>query len=192
MSGYCQPVEIRAPHGARISPSTGSGFADGPLDKLMVGLQIGSVYRLKITEIPANPGVEVFPTIELIDRTYPPPGMARRFPVPVELTLDELLMAADGRFVTRVIYIEDPQLAIPVVEKTPAATRWFEARPGEDPLVAADALGRPIAILRIGGRTPDEGGLDPQFNYAAPPAIVYDDASLGTPSEMTPPAEFQW
>src|SRR5690606_10604716 len=80
LSGYGQPVELRAPQGARISPSTGNGFAEGRPDRLAVALQIGPVYRFKVTDIPAHPGVEVFPTIELIDRLYPPEGLARRFP----------------------------------------------------------------------------------------------------------------
>jgi hypothetical protein len=186
LSGYCQPVEIRAPQGARISPTAGLGFADGQPDRLAVALHIGPVYRFRVTEIPGHPGVEVFPTIELIDRLYPPPEMARRFPVPVELALDELLMAADGRFVTRVIYVEDPQLAIPIAEKTPSATRWFEARPGDDPLVTADSLGRPIAILRMGGRTPDQEQGDLEFTYGAAPAIVYPPVAEGVLPE--PPA----
>jgi hypothetical protein len=140
---------------------------------MLVGLAIGPVYRFGVTEIPGNPGMEVFPTIEMIDRTYPPPGQSLRFPVPVELTLDELQMAADGKFITRVIYVEDPHLALPVAEKPDSETRWFDVRPGEDPLVTADGLGRPIAILRLGGRTPENEAADPAFIYGAPPAVVY-------------------
>ena len=29
LSGFCQPVEIRAPQGARIAPAAGSGFLAG-------------------------------------------------------------------------------------------------------------------------------------------------------------------
>jgi hypothetical protein len=141
---------------------------------LLVGLAIGPVYRFRITEIPGHPGVEVFPTVEMIDRLYPPRGEGLRFPVPVELTQDELEMAADGRFVTRVIYVEDPKLALPVAEKPTSETRWFDVRPGEDPLVTADNLGRPIAILRMGGRVPDAKELDTTFFYGAPPVTVYD------------------
>ena len=72
----------------------------------------------------------------------PPPGQATRFPVPVDLTTDELLMAAEGSFVTRVIYVEDPQLALATASATDGQTNWIEARPGDDPLVTADALGR--------------------------------------------------
>lgn len=174
LSGYCQPVEIRAPQGARIAPAVGSGFAESESDKLLVGLQVGPVYRFRVTEIPEHPGLEVFPTVEMVDRLYPPPGQVLRFPVPVELTQDELLMAAEGRFVTRVIYVEDPQQALPVAEKASSEVSWFDVRAGEDPLVTADALGRPIAILRMGGRVPEAEQVDSSFVYGAAPAMIYD------------------
>jgi hypothetical protein len=182
LSGYCQPVEIRAPQGARIAPALGNGFGQSQVDRLLVGLQIGPVYRFKVTEIPGHPGVEVFPTVEMVDRMYPPPGQARRFPVPVELTQQELELAAEGQFVTRVIYVEDPQLALPVAETPASETRWIEARGGEDPLVTADALGRPIAILRMGSRIPEPNGVEPAFVYGASRAPVYNPPTAPTPA----------
>jgi hypothetical protein len=166
----------------------GNSFAAGQPDRLLVGLQIGPVYRFKVTEIPNQPGVEVFPTIEMVDRTYPPPGLSLRFPVPIDLTQDELEMAAEGRFITRVIYIEDPKLALPVAEKTASETRWFEVRAGDDPLVTADELGRPIAILRMGGRVPEPDGVEPGFVYGSPPAMVYKrNTSQPKPAVKLPP-----
>jgi hypothetical protein len=188
LSGYCQPVEIRAPKGARISPAAGSAWGQGQLDRLLVGLAIGPVYRFRVTEIPAHPGVEVFPTVEVIDRLYPPPGQSLRFPIPVDLTEEELLLAAEGKFVTRVIYLEDPQLAIPIDEKPGDETRWVEVRPGEDPLVTADALGRPMAILRIGGRLPEAAGADAAFVYGAPPAVVYPAPPAKPPTRPRNPS----
>jgi hypothetical protein len=142
------------------------------------------VYRFRVTEIPGHPGVEVFPTVEMVDRMYPPPGQALRFPVPVELTQRELEMAAEGRFITRIIYVEDPQLALPIAEKASSETRWIEVRAGEDPLVTADALGRPIAILRMGGRVPEPNGVEPEFVYCAPPAMVYNRPNVLKPAPV--------
>ncbi len=173
LSGDCQPVEIRAPQGARISPAAGSDFLAGQPDRLLIGLQIGPVYRFRITEIAAHPGLELFPTLELIDRLHPPAGQELRFPIPVELTTEELLLAAAGRFITRVIYVEDPQLA-PAIAREGETQPWIEARPGDDPLVMADHLGRPIAILRLGSRVPDPQQADAAFFYAAPPGILYN------------------
>ncbi|BBO34940.1 hypothetical protein [Lacipirellula parvula] len=192
LSGYCQAVELRAPQGARVAPAAGAGFAEGHPDSLMVGLVVGPVYRFRVTDIPEHPGLEVFPTVEMVDRIYPPEGESLRFPVPVDLTLDELVMASEGKFVTRVIYVEDPDLAVPIAEKTPSETRWFDVRTGEDPLVAADELGRPIAILRIGGRVPEADQNDVNFVYGAAPAVVYDRANRGArPGVMLTPHEEQ-
>src|SRR5688500_10652544 len=94
--GYFQPVRIRAPQGARIALAAEDSFTDSPPGDALVGMQIGPVYRLKVTDIPNNPGLEVFPTVELVDRLYPPPNLRLRFPIPIELTQDELELAARG------------------------------------------------------------------------------------------------
>ncbi|MEM9656902.1 MAG: hypothetical protein AAF961_00945 [Planctomycetota bacterium] len=189
LSGYSQPVLVRAPQGALIAPAAGEAFGLPHRDRLLVGLQIGLVYRFRVTEIPEHPGVEVFPTVEMIDRLYPPPGQAARFPVPVDLTLDELLMAADGKFVTRVIYVEDPQLALDTPPDAEGKTPWVEARVGDNPLTAADALGRPIAILRMGSRVPDPGQSDVAFLYGAPQMAVFDSTVVDIEASPTyPPA----
>jgi hypothetical protein len=182
--GACQPVEIRAPQGARIAPAAGANFMEGRPDRLMVGLTIGPVYRFRVTEIPGQPGVEIFPTVELIDRLYPPPGQSLRFPVPIELTQDELRLAAEGRFITRVVYVEDPDLA-PAIARDENQQPWVEARPGDDPLVMADSLGRPIAIVRLGGRVPS--GDEAAFTYGAVEPVVFDQPPLhvGQPVPMS-------
>ena len=86
-----------------------------------VGLLIGAVYRLRVTHIRLAEGLEVYPTIEVVDRLYAPPGQERRFAIPVDLTDEDLRLALDGKFVTRVIYLEDPRTALPV--RVPASGR---------------------------------------------------------------------
>jgi len=178
LSGYFQPVRIRAPQGARIALATDDRFTYPQSDEVLAGLHIGPVYRLQVTEIPNNPGLEIFPTVEVIDRLYPPPGLALRYPIPVELTLDELELAARGAFVTRVIYVEDPQQALRVAQRAEGEQPWFEAPPGEDPLVTADLCGRPVAILRMGGRVPGAAKSQADFGTPAPPIVMYDTEAV--------------
>lgn len=177
LSAYIQPVEVFAPAGAMISFADGGLFGPPEHGPRIAGMQIAQVYRLRVTGLPGHPGVEVFPTIEVIDRLHPPPGEALRFPIPVELTREELLLAAQGAFVTRVIYLENPDHAVATAEE-PGRQSWFEAGPGEDPLVTADTLGRPVAILRIGGRLPEPNaaGSD-DFYFGSPPVMVYQQAT---------------
>ena len=186
LMGYFQPVRIRAPEGARISLASEDGYAAArprtaspqaaQVNEALVGMQIGYVYRLQVTSIPDNPGVDIYPTIELIDRLYPPPGLALRFPIPIDLTQDELELAAGGAFVTRVIYVEDPLHALPVARRANGEQPWTEAPVGDDPLVTADRNGRPIAILRIGSRDTKANGPSGAA-FDAPPVVVFDPAA---------------
>jgi hypothetical protein len=164
-------VRIRAPEGARISLVEEGGFNDAADSSVLVGMQIGPVYRVRVSDFSPEAGTEVFPTVELIDRLYPPPGLALRFPIPIELTRDELAMAAEGMFVTRVIYVENPSQALPI-DSSRDGQQWVETPHGADPLALADEMGRPIAILRIGGRVPS--GSSTAYNACPPPLQHYN------------------
>jgi hypothetical protein len=162
------------------------GFSNAQSHDVLVGLQIGLVYRLQVADIPNGEGLELYPTIELIDRTYPPPGLALRYPIPIELTQDELDLAARGAFVTRVIYIEEPSQALPISRKANDEQPWFEAPAGEDPLVTADRQGRPVAILRIGGRVPNVVDAA-AAGQCVPKFVMFDPAAAACASEANVP-----
>jgi hypothetical protein len=186
LPGYFQPVEIKAPPGALISTAASGQFENPQLAPMKAGMLIGSVYRLRITSIPRQEGLEVYPTIEVIDRLYPPVGQEFRFPILIDLTQDELELALDGKFVTRVIYLEEPEAALSVAQK-PDDQTCFEVADGENPLEVADSLGRPMAILRMGGRLPDVGGADDSFLYGSPPMLQWKpSARQGTTSGPEP------
>jgi hypothetical protein len=173
LPGYFQPVEIRAPEGVKVSLAVGGAF-DAPQEAPRnVGLLIAPVYRLRVSNLPGAEGYEVFPTVEVIDRLYPPPGEQRRFPIPIELTEEDLQLALEGKSVTRVIYLEDPNTALPLLDK-PERPNWFDAGPGVSPLEEADRWGRPLAVLRLGGRVPEDPDRpDPQFLNGCPPFTVF-------------------
>ena len=185
LAGFFQPVEIRAPRGALISLADGGGFSPPQPGPVRAGLLIGQVYRICVVNIPLNEGLEVFPTIEVINRLYTPRGQETRFPIVIELTAEDLRFALDGKFVTRVIYLEDPLNALPVREG-PQSQGWFEVGAGTDPLAVADQLGRPVAILRMGARVPDRNqGADDNFLFGSPPLVRYPPPLKVVP----PPAE---
>jgi uncharacterized repeat protein (TIGR01451 family) len=172
LPGYFQPIEITAPPGAAISLAVNDQFTEPMPAPVKAGMLIGAVYRLRVIRIPQHEGLEVFPTIEVIDRLYPPRGQELRFPVPVELTQEDLEIAAQGSFVTRVIYLENPHEAIPG-QSDPVHQSWFDAPPQDDPLSVASGMGRPMVILRIGSRTPDDSQQpDSQFLYHSPPLLM--------------------
>ena len=166
--GYSQPVEIIAPEGAMVSLAEEGAFTQPQAAPVKVGLQLAQAYRFKVSHVPLREGAEVFPTLELIDRLHPPEGGKWRFPIPVQITREEFDLALSGRYVTRVIYVENPTTALPAHIDRRSQT-YFEVRPDADPLRVADQLGRPVAILRIGSRVPDAQGPSDAFLYGSPP-----------------------
>lgn len=171
LPGYFQPVEIKAPQGALISLAVDGNFGPAVNTPVRFGMLIAPVYRLRVTNIPLHEGEEVYPTIEVIDRLYPPVGRAVQFPVPIEITQEDLELALEGNYVMRVIYLEDPNHPLPACPGGCCSQNWFDAGPGANPVEVADRLGRPMAILRLGGRVPDRTGPDAKFLGYCPPFI---------------------
>ncbi len=164
---YYQPVEFHGPRGVRFSLAQYGSFGEGE-SNLMAGLMIGQVYRFRVTGIPFQAGAELYPTIEMVDRTYPPPGLATSYPIPINLDEDDILAALEGRLVTRVIYLEDPQTATPLPQG-PNGPTAMDVPEYQDPLEIADLRGRTVAILRIGSLAPPRAEiLQAQFFFGHP------------------------
>jgi hypothetical protein len=168
-----QPVEFIGPPGTQLSVAAQGAFLEPQTLPQVASLLVGPLYRMRITGLAGEAGREVFPTVELIDRLCPPPGQELRFPIPIELTEDDLRLALSGHFVTRVIYVEDPAIALAAVGD-PEHPSWFDIGPGLDPLKEARHWGRPVAILRLGGRLPDDSrGPDMHFLAGCPPVVLH-------------------
>ncbi len=101
--------------------------------------------------------------IEVVGHLHRPEGIdPAKYPIRVIFPLEDLTgVLEQGRLLTKVIYLEDPDQALPFrmsKDQIPVVS----LNPAENPLRVASALGRPMAIVRIGGRRPTfeevEGG----------------------------------
>lgn len=111
----------------------------------------GAIYRLRLSNIPGRPGVELFPTLEVAPVTPRTDAYLAHSPIPVQFTEEDFDQVLSGNFVTKVIYLPDPEfqeLALSGVE-TLVSTRLD---PGVDPIAEADRRGSILAILRIGNK----------------------------------------
>jgi len=159
---WLQPIRVELPSSGTVQLFSGPPqpllAADAPAQ---FSVSVGHFYRLRVADLPELPGVELYPSVEILDRLHPPAGMEEQFPIPVVLEAADLQAAADGLLVTRVIYLERPQTAS---GEDPLRRAEPLTLPAGDNLVAAAALhGRPMAILRIGGRTPSGDSAPPLF-----------------------------
>jgi len=166
-AGLPQQVRISLPTSGTVTFYAGSPQNLVPVETpAQAGLGVGYVYRFRISHLPEFPGVELFPTVEILDRLHAPAELASEFPIPIEINAEEIEIVLQDRMVTKVIYLEHPDLAFPI-EQT-GAIRIEKLRPQENLLQAADQRGRPLAIIRMGGRIPDPGAPTDEFFSQSP------------------------
>lgn len=170
LRGAWQAVEVKGPKGVRFNLAESGQFASDISTPARLGLLVGAVYRLRLTGVEGQPDLELFPTIEIIDKTCPPAEREHRFPIPIEIDEMDIADAARGEMVMRVIYLEDSQVAEPV-DTSNKPQRVLDVSPQQNALRTADQLGRPVAILRMGSRVPNvtEGQDWLEFLYGCPP-----------------------
>jgi hypothetical protein len=184
-------------NGVQVSwDTTGSGMFDS-MPLVIPGRQDfyqGAIYRLRLTNIPGRTGVTLYPTLEVAPVTPRTDAYLAHSPIPVQFTEEDFDQVVSGNFVTKVIYLPDPEfqeLALAGVE-TLVSTRLD---PGVDPIAEADRRGSILAIVRIGNKdlqigagAPMEGEIIPAGHTA--PAndqgqatqAMYNEAA-GGPSE---------
>jgi hypothetical protein len=152
----------------------------------------GAVYRMKLTNIPGRPGVELYPTLEVGPSMPRTEAFLSHNAIPVQFTEEDFNQVLSGNFVTKVIYLPDPEyqeLALAGVE-TLVSTRLD---PGVDPVIEADRRGSILGIVRLGNKDleiPGEimqgedvvpaGYTDAQGNPV--PAMGMPGAPLGAPA----------
>lgn len=170
--GYVQPTLLTVPKTTRIAYFGKTKFETPHKHQAKLGLRIGDVYRFKITMIKGYEGLELYPSVEIIDRLYPTREKYLDYPVPIHITQEEMEQAFSGQLLTKVIYVEDPRKALPVDDRKDSQ-RILSVGAGEDPLLEAENQGRPVAILRLGSRTPDGNKIEV---FGAP--LVTDYAAL--------------
>ncbi|HBE71003.1 MAG TPA: hypothetical protein DDW52_22890 [Planctomycetaceae bacterium] len=169
--GTYQAVAISGPPGLKVALARDGMLLENLEAPVTTGMLVGATYRFRVANIPYRPGAELYPTIEIIGKVHTPTGREHRFPIPVVLTNEDIELALGGALVTRVIYVEDGEIATPMA--VPAGEQLLhDVAPEDNALQTADQYGKPVAILRIGSILPSSNLADmPRFLMGSPPWI---------------------
>ena len=153
---WLQPMQVEVQGGGSLEVYSGSSQPVGmEATPAIVAANAGHLYRFRVSKMTNFPEAEIYPSVELLDRLHPPEGREDEFAIPIIFTADDIQTALNGQLVTRVIYLEQPQIAQSL---DPLRREIPQSLPGsENALQEADRLGRPMAIVRIGGRRPSAG-----------------------------------
>ena len=168
-----QVVRIQGPEGVVVSvigPETSPVSIGDGKGLATFGMRVGTSYYLRLSNLPNRPDGELFPVVQLVGHLHRPPGIdPARYPIRIQLTEEDIdNVLRNGRLVTEIVYLEDPEQALPLhmpKDESPVVT----LSPSEDAMKVAQALGRPMAIVQIGNRAPTAEDLDGSAIYPIAP-----------------------
>lgn len=177
-------VTLAQPEGmqVRYDATGGGGFDSEPLVvPARQNFPQGGLYRLKLTNIPAREGVELYPTVELAYANPRTGAYLAHNSVPLQFTEEDFDQVLTGNFVTKVIYLPDPDFQGPALAgiDTLVSTRLD---PGIDPIVEADRRGSILAIIRLGDKDIEMSGSNEMMSTGA----VMQAPLAGLPAAFAP------
>lgn len=111
----------------------------------------GGIFRLKLTNINGMEGVELYPTLEVAAGNIRTAAYLAHNAIPVQFTTDDFQYVIGGNFVTKVIYLPDPEFQGDALAGVGVMSS-NRLEPGLDPIVEADRRGAILAIIRIGNK----------------------------------------
>jgi uncharacterized repeat protein (TIGR01451 family) len=146
-------VRFSGPPGQRVSFFRGTNAItfDAPVT---VGLRPGYLYRVKITGWPDHRDLTLYPSLEVRGSLCLPPKLSvANYPAPIQINEADIQRILTGSLVTKVIYLEDPEKALPTAARADQPAE-YDFPPGFDLMEEARERGRPMVIVRLGQRQP--------------------------------------
>lgn len=116
----------------------------------------GGIYRLKLTNIEGREGVELYPTLEVAGGSPRTAAYLAHNAVPVQFDETDFNQALAGNFVTKVIYLPDPEFQGDALGIDTLVSTRLE--PGLDPIIEADRRGAILGIIRLGNKDVEMSG----------------------------------
>lgn len=111
----------------------------------------GDIYRLKLTNIEMLPGRDLYPTIEIAPTFVRTQAFLSHNMIPVEFTDNDFDQVAAGNFITKVVYLPNPEFQSLATAGVGTLVNT-QLEPGVDPIVEAQTRGAILAVIRIGNK----------------------------------------
>jgi len=111
----------------------------------------GAVYRLRLSNIPSLPGRDLYPTIEIAPTFARTQAFLAHNMIPVEFTDNDFDQVAAGNFITKVVYLPNPEFQSIATAGVGTLVNT-QLEPGVDPITEAENRGAILAVIRIGNK----------------------------------------
>lgn len=131
-----------------------------------------AIYRLKLFDIPGHPGLDLYPSLEVVPSNAKTDPFLAHSSVPVTFTQEDFEQVTAGNYVVKVIYLPNPQfqdLATTALDEIVSS----RLEPGVDPIAEAHRRGNILLVIRLGNidlQAPNTPAMDSPSPYLPKPA----------------------
>jgi hypothetical protein len=131
-----------------------------------------AIYRLKLSDIQGRPGLDLYPTLEVVPTNSHTADFLAHTAVPVTFTDEDFDQVISGNYVIKVIYLPDPQYQD--LANLGGAGEIVSTRlePGVDPIAQAQSRGSILLVIRMGNtdlEAPNTPSMDAPNPFAPAP-----------------------
>jgi hypothetical protein len=129
-----------------------------------------AIYRLKLSDIPGRPGIELYPTLEVVPANAKTATFLAHSSVPLTFTQEDFEQVLAGNYLVKVIYLPYPQFQDLAVA-APGEISSARLEPGADPIKEALLRGSILLVVRMGNidlEAPGTPAMDAPGPYQQP------------------------
>jgi hypothetical protein len=108
-----------------------------------------AIYRLKLSDIANRPGVELYPTLEVVPSNALTDAFLAHSAVPVSFTNEDFDQVIAGNYLVKVIYLPNPAYQ-EFVTTGPEEVVSSRLEPGANPIAEAQRRGSILLVIRLG------------------------------------------
>jgi uncharacterized repeat protein (TIGR01451 family) len=176
-------AKVMAPPGAKVTWYPGTNQAQSMVSGVCVGLRPGYSYRFELANVGEHKNETIYPSIEVVGTLITRPGMnVADHPVPITFTEEDLIRVLEGRLLTKVYFLEDPDKAVngPL---PPGVPLDISAGDEDEAIKEAKARGRLVLIVRAGERM----WTREELAGANIPGTIYFEGAKTMPMPALPP-----
>lgn len=184
-------VRFMRPSGMRISWFVGGENGQGGYSQNSIeapgkyNFVQAAVYRLKLSNILKYPGMELYPTLEVVPANPRTEAFLAHSAVPISFTDDDFRQVASGNYVVKVIYLPDPRFQ-DLAFTGPDEINSTQLEPGVDPIEEAQRRGSILLVIRLGNMD-HEAPNTPALTAPGPQLAMPQQAMPQQPQGMLPP-----
>src|SRR5205807_8703764 len=112
-----------------------------------------NIYRLKLSNIPGRPGLELYPTLEVVPANGKTATFLAHSSVPLSFTQEDFDQVSSGNYLVKVVYLPNPNFQdLPLTGPNEIVSSRLE--PGADPMANPHPPDRIQLAIRMGNIHP--------------------------------------